>query len=146
MSDLYRDFIDQKADQIINSLGGTITPAPGNAELYRDFLDRKFDDVINALTIKEYEYRGNGNTTVEITLPQIPKLVLFIFGKTPNTSIQSGSFNSYCNFGCSYLLGSNSNTPGSFTVSIVDNKITITANTATKAFNVSGLYYKVYYI
>ena len=49
MSDLYRDFIDQKADQIINSLGGTITPAPANAELYRDFLDRKFDDVINSI-------------------------------------------------------------------------------------------------
>ena len=49
MSDLYRDFIDQKADQIINSLGGTITPAPPN-ELYRDFLDRKFDDVITAIT------------------------------------------------------------------------------------------------
>lgn len=49
MSELYRDFIDRKADQIINGLGGTITPAPGNAELYRDFLDRKFDDVINSI-------------------------------------------------------------------------------------------------
>lgn len=49
MSDLYRDFIDQKADQIINSLGGTITPAPANSELYRDFLGRKFDDVITAI-------------------------------------------------------------------------------------------------
>lgn len=49
MNELYRDFIDGKADAIINSLGGTITPAPSNAELYRDFLDRKFDDVIRAL-------------------------------------------------------------------------------------------------
>ena len=49
MSELYRDFIDGKADEIINSLGGTITPAPANAELYRDFLDRKFDDVINGI-------------------------------------------------------------------------------------------------
>ncbi len=49
MSELYRDFIDSKANQIINSLGGTITPAPANAELYRDFLDRKFDDVINSI-------------------------------------------------------------------------------------------------
>ena len=49
MSELYRDFIDRKADSIINSLGGTITPAPANAELYRDFLDRKFNDVIAGL-------------------------------------------------------------------------------------------------
>ena len=49
-NELYRDYIDGKADEIINSLGGTITPAPDNAELYRDFLDRKFDDVITAIT------------------------------------------------------------------------------------------------
>ena len=45
----YRDFIDNKANEIITDLGGTITPAPSNPELYRDFLERKFDDVINAL-------------------------------------------------------------------------------------------------
>lgn len=45
----YRDFIDNKANEIITDLGGTITPAPANPELYRDFLERKFDDVINAL-------------------------------------------------------------------------------------------------
>ena len=50
MSELYRDFIDRKADQIITDLGGTITPSPVNTELYRDFLGRKFDDVITAIT------------------------------------------------------------------------------------------------
>lgn len=50
MSELYRDFIDRKADEIITDLGGTITPAPANTELYRDFLGRKFDDVITAIT------------------------------------------------------------------------------------------------
>lgn len=49
MSELYRDFIDRKADEIITDLGGTITPAPTNTELYRDFLGRKFDDVITAI-------------------------------------------------------------------------------------------------
>lgn len=50
MSELYRDFIDRRADEIITDLGGNITPAPANTELYRDFLDRKFDDVIVAIT------------------------------------------------------------------------------------------------
>lgn len=49
MNELYHDFIDDKANEIITGLGGTITPAPSNPELYRDFLERKFDDVINAL-------------------------------------------------------------------------------------------------
>lgn len=49
MSELYRDFIDRKADEIITDLGGNITHAPANAELYRDFLGRKFDDVITAI-------------------------------------------------------------------------------------------------
>ena len=82
MSDLYRDFIDQKADQIINSLGGTITPAPANAELYRDFLDRKFDDVINALgyPVRIYSYKGNGSSTFEITLPYKWNAILSIQG------------------------------------------------------------------
>lgn len=50
MSELYRDFIDSKADEIISGLRGTITPASSNTELYRDFLGRKFDDVITAIT------------------------------------------------------------------------------------------------
>ena len=45
MSELYRDFIDRKADDVISALNGSITPDPGN-ELYRDFLNRKFNDVI----------------------------------------------------------------------------------------------------
>lgn len=49
MNELYRDFIDRRADDIINTVGGIITPAPANAELYRDFLDRKFTDVQNGL-------------------------------------------------------------------------------------------------
>lgn len=71
MSELYRDFIDGKADEIINSLGGTITPAPANAELYRDFLDRKFDDVISALgvPVRTYSYKGNGSSIFDVTLP-----------------------------------------------------------------------------
>lgn len=48
MDELYRDFVDRKANEIINDLGGTITPAPSD-ETYREFLNRKFDDVINAL-------------------------------------------------------------------------------------------------
>lgn len=80
MSDLYRDFIDQKADQIINNLGGTITPAVPN-ELYRDFLDRKFDDVINAVDnvkIKSFTYRGNGQYTRDIEFPVTPTIILSI--------------------------------------------------------------------
>lgn len=84
MSDLYRDFIDQKADQIINSLGGTITPAPPN-ELYRDFLDRKFDDVINAcnglVKVKSFTYTGTGSySNNTIVFPEKPKLILHIWG------------------------------------------------------------------
>ena len=84
MSDLYRDFIDQKADQIINSLGGTITPAPGNVELYRDFLDRKFDDVINAssgiVRIKTHTYTGTNTNPNTIIFPDSVTAVLYIGG------------------------------------------------------------------
>ena len=45
MSELYRDFIDRKTNDIINILDGVITPT-ATAELYRDFLNRKFNDVI----------------------------------------------------------------------------------------------------
>ena len=45
-SELYRDFLNRKADDVITALNGTITPAPIGDELYRDFIDRKFDDVI----------------------------------------------------------------------------------------------------
>ena len=84
MSDLYRDFIDQKADQIINSLGGTITPAVPN-ELYRDFLDRKFNDVINAIVgnnpVKSFKYTGVGYTgTNKIYYPSDCHMILFIEG------------------------------------------------------------------
>lgn len=91
MSDLYRDFIDQKADQIINSLGGTITPAPANSELYRDFLDRKFDDVINAITgvntVKSFAYVGTGLQNDRlITIPEDLHVVIMIISKYESAS------------------------------------------------------------
>ena len=89
MSDLYRDFIDQKADQIITDLGGTITPAPVNAELYRDFLDRKVDDVINAIgnvKVKSFTYIGDGANPASINFPETPKCVLGIFGISANSN------------------------------------------------------------
>ena len=87
MSELYRDFIDGKADEIINSLGGTITPAPANAELYRDFLDRKFDDVINAIgnvKVKSFTYTGTGTITNTINIPSDYSIILDITGKVTN--------------------------------------------------------------
>ena len=87
MSDLYRDFIDQKADQIINSLGGTITPAPDNAELYRDFLDRKFDDVINAIDNVLPIGSASGNPTTFYTSVSKP----LVSCKTEFMCSQSGS-------------------------------------------------------
>ena len=92
MSDLYRDFIDQKADQIINSLGGTITPPPANAELYRDFLDRKFDDVINAIgnvKIKSFTYTGDGNNPRTIQFPTKPLLFAVFMTTFANNCIYS---------------------------------------------------------
>lgn len=45
-AELYRDFINIKANDVITALNGTITPPPAGVELYRDFLNRKFNDVI----------------------------------------------------------------------------------------------------
>lgn len=45
----YREYIDGKADELIDKIGGIITPPPTNHELYRDFVNRKFNDVINGL-------------------------------------------------------------------------------------------------
>ena len=94
MSELYRDFIDGKADEIINSLGGTITPAPANAELYRDFLERKFDDVINAsagiVRIKTHTYNGTGTNPNTITFSDTVTAVLYIGGGA-NSSGDSGT-------------------------------------------------------
>ena len=88
----YRDFIDNKANEIITGLGGTITPAPVNPELYRDFLDRKFDDVINAIgnlpNIKSFTYTGDGTTSFVIQFPELPKVVLAIYG-TPDSTRDS---------------------------------------------------------
>lgn len=78
----YRDFIDNKANEIITGLGGNITPAPANPELYRDFLNRKFDDVINALgyPVRTYSYKGNGASTFDVTLPFKWHAILVIQG------------------------------------------------------------------
>lgn len=95
MSELYRDFIDRKADSIINSLGGTITPAPANAELYRDFLDRKFDDVINALDnlkIKSFTYTGDGSNNLYITIPTNAKYIISIQGVIPVSGGNNGFY------------------------------------------------------
>lgn len=93
MSELYRDYIDGKADEIINSLGGTITPAPANAELYRDFLDRKFDDVVNAVsglkTLKSFEYTGNGQNPRTIQFPEKPMLFTIAHQTFANNSVYS---------------------------------------------------------
>ena len=48
-SELYRDFLNRKADDVITALNGSITPAPAGDELYRDFIERKFDDVISGI-------------------------------------------------------------------------------------------------
>lgn len=84
MSELYRDFIDRKADQIINSLGGAITPPPANTELYRDFLDRKFDDVINGIINVLPIRTASGNPVTFNTSLDMP-LVDCTVSFSPNT-------------------------------------------------------------
>lgn len=156
MNELYRDFIDTKADAIINSLGGTITPAPANAELYRDFLDRKFDDVINAtkeIKIKEHHYTGNGQTVNTIVFPDDVKYIINIQRKTDYSSV---AFNSMvCPIIWDYTataIGLYQGTSG--TPSIVQAKaqftnnktIILTATTSGQCFNVNNLDYTVLYI
>lgn len=96
MSELYRDFIDSKADEIITDLGGTITPAPSNTELYRDFLGRKFDDVINAcnglIKVKSFKYTGTGTiANHRIDLPDDCKIILAIL-PSEETVVQNYNF------------------------------------------------------
>lgn len=151
-NELYRDFIDGKADAIINSLGGTITPA--NAELYRDFLDRKFDDVINAIAgfnpIKSFTYTGLGSLTNAITFPEKPKFILAIFsqhtanGVTTTTPFGYGTPYTFVDLGTVDL-----NTAPSTRTAILtynDNVITVNAGTSERALNRNNSTYTVYYI
>lgn len=153
MSELYRDFIDRKADQIVNSLGGAITPPPANAELYRDFLDRKFDDVINAIgnvKIKSFTYTGNDALSHDIVFDELPKLVL-IEGilSTGTTAVSSlimyGITMAYSFSGLSYTMGTGVNsTTGR--ISYNGKVMTLESNQANRAFNQNGVTYYVYYI
>lgn len=155
MSELYRDFIDSKADQIINSLGGTITPAPANAELYRDFLDRKFDDVINALPIiKTLEYTGKGSTTNEIDFGNVtPKIIFMIQGNSGAGDTLPFSISTNIIYG--KTMRTTYRQPGnagqavselSVVVSYSGNKMTLTCNNNFSTFNTLGNKYTVYYI
>ena len=156
MSDLYRDFIDQKADQIINSLGGSITPAPANAELYRDFLDRKFDDVINACTgintIKHFSYTGVGTNTLALQLPADCNVILNIQGNSTTygmnlvswidkTKTSIGFVGIQQWYGISTTIYS-----GNLAYDINHNILRIFANAPNKAFNENDIEYTVYYI
>ena len=156
MSELYRDFIDGKADEIINSLGGTITPAPANAELYRDFLDRKFDDVINAcnglVKVKSFTYNGYANPINNITFPEIPSIVIIegylnnqnniwsktapiLWGTTMASSMSSVRTDNY-----------STSSGGGFHVSFNDKVMTIDSANNYSSMNSSGVTYTVYYI
>lgn len=160
MSDLYRDFIDQKADQIITDLGGTITPAPPN-ELYRDFLGRKFDDVINSLAgllnIKSFTYTGNGGGTKVLDIPDDCHLILSIYG----TNV------SYSSYNCSRTgniilvdgvtgiidgrLGNTASDNGAsincrYTYDAGTKKLSMTSGTSLYNNNWTGANYTVYYI
>lgn len=160
MSDLYRDFIDQKADQIINSLGGTITPAVPN-ELYRDFLDRKFDDVINAVDnvkIKKHEYTGHSSSSTTyshtINLPDNWNTILAFIGyRTDNktvinnevTIINDTVFNDYV-YPC--VIHGNSNTSNRIYPRIIinnDGSITLTSSNSAYALDSHNYHYYIIY-
>ena len=155
MSDLYRDFIDQKADQIINSLGGTITPAPANAELYRDFLDRKFDDVINAITgfnpVKSFTYKGTGTYPFTLKFPTVPKLILSITGVTNGAykafmyPVPYG-YSNYIQYYCTTTGTNSGSTGGMLTFNNDEVTLESSQNGAGRVFNVLDQDYTVYYI
>ena len=155
MSELYRDFIDGKADAIINSLGGTITPAPANAELYRDFLDRKFDDVNNAITgfipIKSFTYVGQGSTTNTIEFTIKPTYIFSIFAL--NTNLNTFSYLLPFYYGQKYAVNMegqrNINTAAGLRnveLSFNDKFITLVGESIQRAMNRANTTYTVYYI
>lgn len=154
MSDLYRDFIDQKADQIINSLGGTITPAPPN-ELYRDFLDRKFDDVINAcnglVKVKSFTYIGDDSTTNDIIFDNKPKFIFGIFNKFTSSTGQLSPIAWGVNTSATYQGISNTASTAITAYSVIiefidDYTLRIRATTSIRACNYNNATYTVYYI
>ena len=154
-NELYRDFIDGKADAIINSLGGTITPAPPN-ELYRDFLDRKFDDVINAIDnvkVKTFTYTGIGGSISTITFPSTPKFILGIFGPfDPEGDARIDAFPYGQNISISWrILKDFTHTPTGRSVFITyepdnDKIIHIEGGDRYRALNNTGATYTVCYI
>ena len=153
-NELYRDFIDRKADAIINSLGGTITPAPANAELYRDFLDRKFDDVVNAIgnvKVKSFSYVGTGSYTDNIIEFSIePTIILLITGTDSSTGFEYSNTNLFTinNSGIYVVRTRGSNVAGSVTnmSKITDTKISLSGSNAGFTFNSLNDTYTVYYI
>ena len=156
MNELYRDFIDSKADEIINGLGGTITPAPANAELYRDFLERKFDDVINAIgnvKVKSFTYKGKGQNTNIIKFPTKPTVILSVGGA--GYADWNLTTNIFWNVSVKYiyfLLGNSGsysgaqNGTGDIQYNDTDNELTFTSGNAWGAMNVNHTTYTVYYI
>lgn len=152
-NELYRDFIDREADDIITSLGGTISVGPPN-ELYRDFLDRKFMDVINAINgakIKEYTYTGTGTNTSTIVLPSDWKYILYIEGMgtaNNNVSLIFPLINGFTPYICtSYYrpsLGGLVN--ASYDLTTTSNSITFTAPDAGRALNQLNSEYHILYI
>lgn len=157
MSELYRDYIDGKADEIINSLGGTITPAPANAELYRDFLDRKFDDVINAIDnvkVKTFTYTGTGSTLNTITFPSIPKIILKIQRKfTGDSHYDAFTDNILYNYNYRTLINYKGIGATVYSVAIAtltynDNEMTLGTGggSSGQSLNTNGVEYTVYYI
>lgn len=153
MSELYRDFIDSKADEIINGLGGTITPAPSNTELYRDFLDRKFDDVINAIgnvKIKSFTYTGDGQLTKVIEFDTTPKAVWIYADHEDGSNFSIVPFFVY---GSPYIIGINgnvvrgtANSSRTLLVTYSGNELTFDGGSAFRSFNATDVTYTVYYI
>lgn len=150
MSDLYRDFIDQKADQIITDLGGTITPAPANAELYRDFLDRKFDDVINSIDnvkIKSFKYTGDGQNTKTIIFPIKPTFILSISGNTLASYITNILPFNYGTPSITSIISASGIAPVTRQIDVTynDNEITLNGQSGNIC-NINNKEYTVYYI
>lgn len=154
MSDLYRDFIDQKADQIITDLGGTITPAPPN-ELYRDFLDRKFDDVISAIgnvKIKSFTYTGDNQVINTIKFPSKPLFVLGIFTARNDPTQNSRHLDSFA-YGVDktlakliYVATTQNAQIRTVFLSYNDDEITLDGGNSAQSMNSNGMIYNVYYI
>lgn len=157
MIELYRNFIDEKVDAIVNALDGQVTPPPQNTELYRDFLDRKFGDIMTALDgvvkLKKFTYKGTGTPINDITFPTKPDLILLIDGfysssaniKLFNTpyGVETGTTEVY------YYGEWTTSAPRGVKMSYSDNIVTIYQSSSTyieRVLNVLDKTYTVYYI